>query len=160
VDVLETIQGLQMVGQGDIHLAELLKEYCARFSRLSGLPVQISLSPETEDLELPADTELQLLRIVQEALTNIRKHAAATTAQVNVHVLNGKLELRVCDDGQGFDPDATRDLPRAHFGLEIMRERAEAIGALFTLESCPAAGALVTVSVPLREKAKYAHSGS
>jgi signal transduction histidine kinase len=152
VDVRETILGLQMVGQGDIHLAEMLKEYSVRFSHLSGLPVEICLSPEAEDIELPAETELQLLRIVQEALTNVRKHAAATGAQVSFQILDGQLELKVSDNGQGFDPATGRDRPRTHFGLDIMRERAEAIGATFCLESRPEAGALVTVRMPLGEK--------
>ena len=152
VDVRETILGLQMVGQGDIHLAEMLKEYSQRFSQLSGLQVDICIGPEAEDIELPAETELQLLRIVQEALTNIRKHAAAAGAQVSFQVLDGRLELRVSDDGQGFDPaQARRDLPRTHFGLDIMRERAEAIGATFHLESRPEAGAVVTLQLPLAQ---------
>ncbi len=154
VDVRESILGLQMVGQGDIHLSEMLKEYSVRFSQLSGLPVQISLSPQAEDLELPAETELQLLRIVQEALTNVRKHAAATCAEVRVQVLDGKLELVVRDNGQGFEPEQTRrDLPRTHFGLEIMRERAEAIGATFCLESRPESGASIKLQLPIREEA-------
>jgi signal transduction histidine kinase len=153
VDVRETILGLQMVGQGDIHLAEMLKEYSARFSQLSGLPVDIAISAEAEDIELPAETELQLLRIVQEALTNVRKHAAATGAFVSFQISNGEVVLTVCDNGQGFDPEQTRrDLPRTHFGLDIMRERAEAIGAIFSVESRPEAGVLVTLRRPIGEK--------
>jgi signal transduction histidine kinase len=152
VDVRETILGLQMVGQGDIHLAEMLKEYSARFSQLSGLPVDIAISPEAEDIELPAETELQLLRIVQEALTNVRKHAAATGALVSFQISNGEVVLVVCDNGQGFDPEQTRRAaPRTHFGLDIMRERAESIGATFSLESRPDAGVLVTLRRPIGE---------
>jgi signal transduction histidine kinase len=153
IDVRETILGLQMVGQGDIHLSEMLRDYTARFSQLSGLAVEIDVSPEAEDIELSAETELQLLRIVQEALTNVRKHAAATGAHVSFTVLDDCLELKVTDNGQGFRPDEIgRDLPRTHFGLDIMRERAEAIGASLSLQSRPEAGVSVTLRLPIGER--------
>jgi signal transduction histidine kinase len=146
VDVRESILGLQMVRQPDIHLADLLRDYGERFSQLSDVPVEVAISPEAEDAELPAETELQLLRIVQEALTNIRKHAAATHARVSFHQRDGQLELAVSDDGQGFEPEPDPAAqPRAHFGLSIMRERAESIGAEFSIESKPTAGACITV---------------
>jgi signal transduction histidine kinase len=73
---------------------------------------------------------------------------------VRVQILDSQLELTVSDNGQGFEPEqARRDLPRTHFGLEIMRERAEAIGATFSLESRPAAGASIKVQLPIREGA-------
>jgi signal transduction histidine kinase len=153
IDVRETILGLQMVGQGDIHLSEMLRDYTGRFSQLSGVAVEINISPEAEDIELSAETELQLLRIVQEALTNVRKHASATCAYVTFTILDGHLELKVTDNGHGFDPEQTRrDQPRTHFGLDIMRERAEAIGAVFSLQSRPEAGVSVTLRLPIREE--------
>jgi signal transduction histidine kinase len=153
VDVRETILGLQMVKQQDIHLADLLKDYGVRFSQLSEVPVEVVISPEAEDMELPAESELQLLRIVQEALTNIRKHASATWARVSFHKRDGQLELTISDDGQGFELDSTQPgQPRSHFGLNIMRERAEAIGAEFCIETKPKAGACITVRLAAPEK--------
>jgi signal transduction histidine kinase len=153
VDVRETILGLQMVKQQDFHLADMLKGYGVRFSQLSELPVEVVISPEAEDTELPAESELQLLRIVQEALTNIRKHAAATSARVSFHRRDGQLELTVSDDGQGFELDLAKPgEPRSHFGLNIMRERAEAIGAEFCIESRPKGGSCITVRLAAPEK--------
>jgi two-component system nitrate/nitrite sensor histidine kinase NarX len=86
-----------------------------------------------------------LLRIVQEALTNVRKHASATNAWISLRISDGVLELTVSDDGQGFDPDHVPTTHRPHFGLSTMRERAEAIGAEFDLDSEPGAGTRVTV---------------
>jgi len=152
VDVRESILGLQMVRQQDIHLADLLRDYGERFSQLSDVPVEVSVCPEAEDVELPAETELQLLRIVQEALTNVRKHAGASHAHVSFHTRDGQLELTVSDDGSGFElePDQAGQ-PRTHFGLSIMRERAESIGADFHIESRPQAGACITIRLTVPE---------
>jgi signal transduction histidine kinase len=148
VDVREAILGLRASGQAGIGLAAMLNDYAAQFSRLSNLPIRVEITPEVESLHLAAEAELQLLRIVQEALTNIRKHATATEARVRVQRNNGTLELMVSDNGQGFDPEraATDD---AHFGLETMRERAEAIGAELELDSQPGAGTCVVVRLPV-----------
>ena len=79
---------------------------------------------------MPAENELQVLRIVQEALTNIRKHAHATTHPARRPCASADcLEVAVTDDGRGFEPVQSRPLGQPHFGLSTMRERAEAIGA-------------------------------
>jgi signal transduction histidine kinase len=89
---------------------------------------------------------------VQEALSNIRKHARAS--HVRVTLLNGgpRLELLVSDDGVGFNPAAVepdRATGRPRFGLGTMRERAEAIGAAFAIESEPGQGTRVRVGLSL-----------
>ncbi len=147
VDVREAILGLKMAGQNGIGLSTALREYTTQYHRLTGIPVDLSIDPAAESMSLPAETELQLVRIVQEALTNVRKHASARRAAVGLHRKNGTLELIVQDDGVGFDPDparsATRSQPR--FGLGTMRERADAIGAHFALNSEPGAGTCICV---------------
>ncbi len=99
-------------------------------------------------LGLPLTAEIQLLRIVQEALANVRKHARASRATVHLSPADGMVELVIEDNGQGFDPArlAREGWPR--FGLQTMRERAEAIGGVFTVESTPGAGTRVTVVIP------------
>jgi signal transduction histidine kinase len=144
VDVREAILGLRASGQAGIGLTAMLNEYAAQFSRLSNLPIQVEITPEAEALPLAAEAELQLLRIVQEALTNARKHAEATEARVRVRRNNGTLELMVSDNGHGFDPQHLR-AHHSNFGLHTMRERAEAIGAEFELASQPGAGTCVVV---------------
>ncbi|MER3513125.1 MAG: histidine kinase, partial [Chloroflexota bacterium] len=89
VDVREAILGLKASGQAGAGLSALLNEYAAQFSRLSSLPVQIEIAPDAASVQLAAEAELQLLRIVQEALTNVRKHAAATSVHIRVQRCNG-----------------------------------------------------------------------
>lgn len=156
IDVREAILGLRLTSQRDQRLGALLQEYAAHFSTLSDLPVSVQVAPTVSHLALPPETELQLLRIVQEALTNVRKHARATAAQVTV--LNGgpSLELQISDDGIGFNPDhygPERGGGRPHFGLGTMRERAEAIGAAFEIRAGPGQGTCVSVRLGLEQAA-------
>jgi signal transduction histidine kinase len=121
---------------------------------LCDLPVEVEICPSLAQLALPAETELQLLRIVQEALSNVRKHASASAVQVRVWNGGPLLEVTVSDDGRGFEFEPVRPGGadgRPHFGLSTMRERAEAIGAEFAVESCPGAGTRVTVRLAVRE---------
>jgi len=155
VDVREAILGLRTTTRQDLRLAGLLREYAGHFSQLSDLPIEVTITTSAESQALPPETELQLLRIVQEALTNVRKHARASRAQVAL--LNGGpvLEVHVSDDGAGFEPAAGSGdgQGRQHFGLSTMRERAEAIGAELLLESAPGRGTRVRVRVPLEKGA-------
>jgi signal transduction histidine kinase len=151
VDVREAILGLKMAGSSDVHLAAMLTEYAAHFSRLSDLPVEVEVAPSVAQLALPAETELQLLRIVQEALSNVRKHASASAARVCVRNGGPTLELTVSDDGRGFEFEQARQTGRPHFGLSTMRERAEAISAEFNVESQPGAGTRVTIRLVVKE---------
>jgi len=156
VDVREAIFDLRATGRDGTSLTTALGEYVAQFSQLSGLPTELALTPEIEALVLPPESELQLLRIVQEALTNVRKHASASKARVNVRIEEDILELTVRDDGQGFDPGCVHTAGRPHFGLGMMRERAEAIGAEFDLDAQPGVGTLVRVQLAVVDPAKAA----
>src|ERR1043165_10151608 len=80
------------------------------------------------DLRIPPGIELQLIRIVQEALTNVRKHARATAAKVDIRRRDGQVVGSIADDGVGFNPEARprSDFPR--FGLSTMRARAASLG--------------------------------
>lgn len=123
-----------------VRLAEYLRDWSAQ----SGVPSDIEL-PQG-DLRLPDDVELQVLRIVQEALTNVRKHAAAGSARVRVGTRNGMFEVWVSDDGRGFD--LRQPLPAGHFGLSILAERAEAIGGQLEVTARPGQGTEVVLRVP------------
>jgi signal transduction histidine kinase len=149
VDVRQTILDLKMTGQSGAGLTATLKEFTAQFSRLSGLSVELAIAPAVESLSLTAEIELQLLRIVQEALTNVRKHASATKVWISLRISDGVLELRVSDDGQGFDPEHVPTTHWPHFGLSTMHERAKAIGAEFDLDSELGAGTRIMVRLPV-----------
>ncbi|MFD9892981.1 sensor histidine kinase [Amycolatopsis sp. NPDC059027] len=93
---------------------------------------------------LPMAAEVVLLRAAQEALTNIRKHAAASTVSVQVSVVDDSVRLLVRDNGVGFDPDDPSD----GFGLPGMRSRAEQVGGRLTVRSGRTGGTELTVEVP------------
>jgi nitrate/nitrite-specific signal transduction histidine kinase len=81
---------------------------------------------------LPADVRVALYRITQEALNNVSKHSRATEATVKLLCQPGSAELHVCDNGCGFDLHV---ISPEHFGLDIMRERSEAIGAILNINT-------------------------
>ncbi|MEZ4767457.1 MAG: ATP-binding protein [Caldilineales bacterium] len=97
--------------------------------------------------ELSPDVALHLLRITQEALTNVRRHANASHAWINIARQNGSLELTVADDGRGFESDSPFD--RQHVGLASMRERVRSLDGQLTVATSPGQGTRVTARVPL-----------
>ncbi len=112
-------------------LASEIGARAARFTRETGVRSTVEIGGE---IALPAETREQLLRVLDEALANVARHAEA--GQVLVQFADGDagLSLRVTDDGRGFDPDAVRD---GHYGLIGMRERAGLIGGSLTVDSRP-----------------------
>ena len=86
-----------------------------------------------------------LLRITQEALTNVAKHAEATKVDIDLVFGEDGVDLQITDDGRGFDSTA---IPPGHFGIGNMMERSEKIGATFDLESEPGGGTRITVTWP------------
>jgi GAF domain-containing protein len=89
---------------------------------------------------LPAEVQITLYRIAQEALNNTGKHAGASRAQLHLRWTGDALSMRIQDDGRGFDPKAT---PPGRLGMSIMHERARAIGARIRIDSRPGAGTRV-----------------
>jgi signal transduction histidine kinase len=152
VDVREAIIGLRTTDKAGIGLPSAVEDYAQHFSRLCGIPVDLTISPEVKSMDLSAEGELQLLRIIQEALTNVRKHAGASRASVSLQASQVGLELAITDDGVGFQPAAPGADQSPQFGLGTMRERAESIGATFELTSSPGAGTRVSVRAPLERR--------
>jgi PAS domain S-box-containing protein len=126
-----------------------LRQYAARFTQQYSLPVELSVPPQLEAAGLGPAVEMQLLRIVQEALSNVRKHARARNAQVIFTVSGPLAQITIRDDGQGFDPSAVATLQGQGFGLQAMRERAEGLGGYLEVISQPGQGTQVVARVPL-----------
>jgi len=93
---------------------------------------------------LPAGTEVVLLRVCQEALANVRKHAAARQVSVRLRYADATVRLTVTDDGRGFDPHAAN----GGYGLKGMLERVRQAGGTIKLTSAPGAGTEVSAEVP------------
>ena len=118
-----------------------------RLTAITGLAI-------TSELQAPPDrlTSTQqtvVLRVLQEALQNVRKHGAASAATVASAIDGGDWVLTVRDDGRGFDVGAVAARGRRNFGLQFMRERAELIGAQFEVHSRPDGGTLVRLAIPV-----------
>jgi len=120
-----------------------LQETLQKFRHQTGLPAQ--MHTQGDGLPLPADVQVQVLHVVQEALSNVRKHAGAT--QVGLDIIKGeRWRFVVHDDGVGFDASVTRQ--ETHVGLKIMRERAARIGAQVDVSSQAGEGSVVTLTLP------------
>lgn len=115
-------------------------------SSLLGIPVEVKVSPEIGELGEP--TETVVLRIVQEALQNVRRHADARRVTIRAMPEDGDWVVAIRDDGRGFDVGAVAARGRRNFGLQFMRERAELIGARFEVRSRPDAGTVVRIAIP------------
>jgi two-component system nitrate/nitrite sensor histidine kinase NarX len=126
---------------GDIEAA--LQETLQKFQHQTGLPTRLQV--EGEGLPLPADVQVQVLHVVQEALSNVRKHADASHVGLHVHK-GAQWRFVVRDNGNGFDASAQHD--ETHVGTKIMHERAERIGATVQLHSLPGQGTSVTLTLP------------
>jgi two-component system nitrate/nitrite sensor histidine kinase NarX len=125
-------------------LADWLGQVIRNFEDASGIKAELSmLSP---DIALPDEIQAQLIRVIQEALSNIRKHARAKNVRVTVMKYTDDLIVEIQDDGQGF---SSEDVPHiSQYGLRGMRERAEMIGADFQIISSPEQGTTVRLRLP------------
>ncbi len=146
VDVREAILGLRESSHADRELLTSLRIYLEKFSHQTGLDGRL----ETElpdDLCLAPGAEIQVIRVIQEALTNVRKHAGASEAVVRVANDGDGVCLVVQDDGRGFDPAevGTRD---DGFGLHAMRERMTLVGGSLSIHSTPGKGTRVVARLP------------
>jgi signal transduction histidine kinase len=149
-DVREGILGLRASPGEARTFIETLREYLTQWQEQSGVAVALVTDPAVGFApRLTPHGEVQLLRIIQEALANVRKHAAATRAEVRLAVADGCLEVSVSDDGGGFDPDALGRTAVPRFGLATMRERAEAIGGTLSISSTIGDGTRVAAVVPI-----------
>ncbi len=151
-DVREAILGLRAsLGPSD-SLIPGLRKYLSDYGEMAGARLELEVSEDAHAVRLPASTEIQLMRIVQEALSNVRKHAGATRATVSLDATAEDLTVEVADDGRGFAHDRPARTGWPHFGLQTMRERAKAIGGEFDVISSPGRGTSVVVRVPLRAR--------
>jgi signal transduction histidine kinase len=99
---------------------------------------------------VPRDVETLAYRVVQEALSNVRHHAKASSVTVHVDTDTGQLRVEVEDDGVGFETNLTRDYLRAgRVGLASMRERVELASGTFNMRSTPGRGTAITALIPL-----------
>lgn len=121
--------------------------------RLNPLGITLHLNEDSQLDRLPRPMETALFRIVQEGMTNVVRHAHASTVTVNLVRQDGRLVLEIVDDGCGFDPQllSSNDLDGKGLGLRGMQERASILGGDFYLDTAPGGGTTIKLSVPLPE---------
>ncbi|TDE09880.1 sensor histidine kinase [Jiangella asiatica] len=148
-DTRRAVEALRPETLDDASFAEAVATVCVRWSEMTGVPVRRSVAGLAGQSHPQA--EVVALRVVQEALTNVAKHAAAGAVTVAVEYTTDELRVVVSDDGCGFDPD---DPPRPDghisggFGVTVMRQRAAAAGGTLLVTSAPGSGTTVTVALP------------
>ncbi len=131
----------------DLGLAPAVLSYAKDFSKRTGLPIRLTTSAAIERLD--AEKRTVLFRIVQEALTNVAKHAKAARVDLTIKSLGGTARLEIHDDGRAFHVErALHPGKLKRLGVLGMRERAEMVGGRFSIESAPGRGTTVRAEIP------------
>ena len=146
-DIGESITGLR-TSVTERGLGRALQDYVDQFEERHQIPMSLRMDDAADQLSPLA--ALQLFRLIQKALTNVRKHAAAREASVTLMSDgSGELKVVIADDGQGFIPGTERNGKARTLGLTSMRERVEALGGTFHVNSQPGSGTQVTATIPI-----------
>ena len=143
----EAIIGLRSAALPCRSFAEALEEYCGTWQANAGIDCSLKIAGAPR---LGANVQLQVLRIVQESLANVRKHAEASRVQVSLEQGDARLRLTVEDDGSGFNPSVLGRSEFPRFGLATMRERAESMGGTFRISTRIGGPTRVVVELPRR----------
>lgn len=151
--ITETLEGIRRYARGlrppaldELGLIPAIESYARTLSEASGLTIQIDAAPLKGVLS--PEAELALYRIVQEALSNVIRHAEATQARIRVERADGRVVAVIEDNGHGFDVAEALNGKHRGLGLFGMRERAAYVGGQVQIESKPGAGTRVSVQIP------------
>jgi signal transduction histidine kinase len=130
-------------------LAVATEAHIKTFSQANGIAV--TLEDDLDGERMPAPVEAVFYRLMQEALSNVRKHSGATVAWVKLSFYDGMLRMSITDNGRGFDPAtaASSALASGHIGLHSMHERVSAIGGSLAIDAAPDRGTCLTFSAPI-----------
>jgi len=144
----ESIFGLRaLILRKDVGVVNALREFLRDFSEVRKLPVELDIA-DPETIQFSPQVEIQFIRILHEALTNIVKHAHATRGKITITTDDNIATITIEDDGRGFCPEKISEAS-LRFGLETMKDRARSVGAELKLDSAPETGTKVTIRLPL-----------
>src|SRR2546429_6252106 len=135
----------------EVGLAGAVTRHVQEFAQRHGVAVDLQIEGLDSEV-LPPALQATVYRVLQEALTNVAKHAGARSVRVRLVRDKATVELRGQDRRAGFDPAAKAELAvrDRHFGLQVMRERAALLGGSVKVESPPRAGTMITARFPVR----------
>ncbi len=145
-DVRAFISELRPPILADRGLAGAIRDTAEQVGGLLGVPISVTVDPAIDDL--PDTIETVVLRIIQEALQNVRRHAQAARVSIQGAREYGDWVVEIRDDGRGFDVGTSANRGGRSFGLQFMRERADLIGARFEVRSRPDGGTVVRIVIP------------
>ena len=150
-EVRRVARGLRPAVLDDLGLRIALERLAEDAGKASGVQITMVAS-QLGDRRFPRDLEIGLYRIVQEALTNITRHAKADRAEVTAALTSNSIRVLIRDQGRGFDVSANESVePGRHIGLASMRERTHLLRGRFQLESVPGRGTTIQVQIPIAE---------
>jgi len=147
-DLREAIFGLRaLASRNDVGLVVALSDFLKDFSEVRKISVDLKVD-RPEVIIFSSQVEIQLIRIIHEALTNIVKHAHATRGKITIESDNDTAAITIEDDGKGFCENKSAEA-NLHFGLQTMKDRAESVGGALNVCSSPGRGTRVTIQLPL-----------
>lgn len=145
--------GLHPPGMDQLGLVRTVYQYCEDFSEKNNVSIDF-FTAGMKDLKLDFDTEINLYRLIQEGLNNIKKHAQASQAVVRLVASSPNIILRIEDNGQGFDVASrlARSFTEKRLGLSGMEERVSLLAGTMSIKSRPSKGTRILIEVPCKEK--------
>ncbi|MHB1317234.1 MAG: sensor histidine kinase, partial [Anaerolineae bacterium] len=147
-DVRKQIMDLRATPSPQEPFLDVVRHYVNGFAANYGIAASLQIGDGLDDASLPPEVQVQLYRILQEALANVRKHSGAQRVQVTIARTEGTLRMAVVDDGHGFVPEQVDGGGAGHLGIGYMRARAEQLGGSLTVTSAAESGTTLTVTVP------------
>lgn len=141
-DIRGEIFNLRTAPSTEVNFLETLHQYVDKYRRFYKLDIELILEADETNFEFPAEVAIPLIRTIQEALINVRKHAQVNKALLHLSYNGNQVRIRIEDKGQGFD---LAEEKVSSFGLKIMRERMENIGGRLEIESTPGKGTQITL---------------
>lgn len=144
-DVREEIFNLRSSATPQVNFLETLHDYVAKYKRFYDLEIQLVSEASPASFDFSAEVSIQLIRTIQEALINIRKHARVREARIRLSRTGQQVCISVEDQGQGFDSSRIAGQGTISFGLQIMQERIKKIGGDLEIDTSPGRGTRITL---------------
>jgi signal transduction histidine kinase len=159
-DVRESILGLKTDSLVGWSFIPVLKSYLAKYESTYGIRTQLVMPDGIGEEVFEPAAGVHLLRVVQEALSNSRRHGGAANLQVRIGMNGASALVTIADDGKGFDTSRIGSAGDGHFGLAFMRERMQQIGGSMEIDSTPGTGTVLTLHVPVGDHGRKVRESS
>ena len=147
-ELREYIRSIRNDSSAGIDLVLAINMSVNHFKERTGLSVKLDVSGAAESNDIKPNVRINILNIVKEALNNITKHAKATNVKIVLRFSPENIYVLIEDDGVGFNSMTSRSMDNTRFGLDIMKERAEKIGGVLSIDSAPGVGTRIILQIP------------